>query len=166
MGQTADQLRNQVDQKRQEATDKIEQIEQQVAHTAEQVKDQLNWRHQVEEKPLLAVGIALVGGMLLGGAIGGGNNDHGSSNSSGGGNDKAYYGGSQSSGISGAIRKAAKSSGFEDTMHGVTSAALATAGDRLKDLAHQYFPNVMDKMESEQSSSSASVPRSTSLSAD
>lgn len=141
MGQTADQLRQEVDQKREEASSKIEQIEQHVADTAQQVKQSLDWRHQVEEKPLVALGAALLGGVLLGGVIGGGDkgSSHGGNGSGGSGSD--------SGGITNAIRNAAKSSGIEETVQHFAGAALGALGDRLREVTEQSFPGIIDKIQ-------------------
>ena len=53
--QKIDQVENQVMSKAQEIETKV------VGDKGQQVKAQVDWRHQVEERPLLAVGAALVG---------------------------------------------------------------------------------------------------------
>jgi len=148
MGQTADQLRDQVDQTRENATQKIEQIEQHVGQTADKVKEQLDWRHQVEERPLMAVGAALVGGMILGGLVGGNGHGHESHNQirSSDRNDYRFDGGSSTGVVSGALRNAAKTSGFEETVQHVATAALSTFGDRLRDAAEHNLPGLAEKM--------------------
>lgn len=65
MGQTADQLRQELDQKRRDLTHDVSQIE-------EKVKSTFDWQQQVEHNPLLATGLAVVGGFLLGNMLGGG----------------------------------------------------------------------------------------------
>jgi ElaB/YqjD/DUF883 family membrane-anchored ribosome-binding protein len=113
---SADSLRHRT-QKRDDASQKIDQIENQVMSKAQeietkvsdkvkQVKAQVDWRHQVAERPLLAVGAALVGGMLLGGITGKG--DHHASSQPSGGAQISH----DSSGVTNAVRKAARQSGL------------------------------------------------------
>jgi len=146
MGQTADQLRDEVDQAREAATQKIEDIEQKVASAAEQVKEQFDWRHQVDDHPLVAVGAAFIGGMALGGLTGGGDRHDGhdqgysSSQSSGVRYQSVQHNESHGGGLSGmtdAIRNAAKSSGFDDAIHHVADAALGSLGERIRNFADQ-----------------------------
>jgi len=147
MGQTADQLRDQVDQTREDATEKIQQIEQQVSQTADKVKEQLDWRHQIEERPLLAVGAALVGGMILGGLTGGDGHPRETHYQPGSAarNDYRFDGGSHG-GVGAALRNAAKTSGFDETVQHVATAALSTFGDRLRDVAEHNFPGLAEKL--------------------
>jgi hypothetical protein len=123
MGETADQLRQEVDRKREDAGQKIDAIEQRVSDTAarvqegvaqtteqvkatvqqsvegamsavgdttqqvaeqvkqttqqvtEQVKANFDWQKQIEERPLVMLGAAMLGGFVLGSLTGGGNDD-------------------------------------------------------------------------------------------
>jgi hypothetical protein len=155
MGQTADQLRDEVDQAREAATQKIEDIEEKVTNAAEQVKEQFDWRRQVDNHPLTAVGAALVGGMVLGGLTGGGDHhdghDHGySSSQSSGARYQSVQHNESHSGISGmtdAIRSAAKSSGFDDAIHHVADAALGTLGERIRHYADEMLSGSSSKRE-------------------
>src|SRR5215210_3397390 len=127
MGESTDQLRQEVDQKRDDASQKTEQMEEQVTTTAQQVeqkvmdtrqqiedkvtgtvqqvKDRIDWRGQVEERPLVAVGVALLGGAVLAGVLKGGDNESHHART-----------GTAGSGVGNAIRRAARDSGFEDTI--------------------------------------------------
>jgi len=166
MGQTADQLRDQVDQTRDDASQKIEQIEHQMSQTAEKVKEQLDWRHQVDERPLMAVGAAMIGGMILGGLVGG-HDGHAHENhyqyqpGSAARNDYRFEGGTPR-GVSGAIRNAAKASGFDETVQHVATAALSTFADRLRDAAEHNLPGLADKLHAStgQSASAATATMS------
>jgi ElaB/YqjD/DUF883 family membrane-anchored ribosome-binding protein len=151
MGETTDQLRQQVEQKREDASQKIDQIEQQVMNkaqdieskvsdTAQQVKAQMDWRHQVEERPLMAVGAALVGGMLLGGIVGKGN-DHQSTQQIAG--KQASHGG----GVTDTVRKAAKDSGLDNAVENFANAAFGMIGERMREMTDRTFPGMLDKVQ-------------------
>ena len=151
MGETTDQLRQQVDQKREDASQKIDQIEQQITSkaqdletkvqdTAQQVKAQMDWRHQVEERPLIAVGAALVGGILLGGIMGKGNG-HQASQQSG---VPASPGG----GVTDTVRKAARESGLDDAVENFANAAFGMLGERMREMTDRSFPGMLDKVQS------------------
>ena len=58
MGQTADQIRDEIDNQRQELGDNLQQLEQ-------KVKETVDWRAQFEQKPMLGIGIAFGAGLLL-----------------------------------------------------------------------------------------------------
>jgi hypothetical protein len=137
MGETTDELRQAVDNKRDDAAQKIDQIEQRVGETANHMKESLDWRRQVEEKPLVAVGAAFFGGMMLGGVLGGGN-----------GHDQQpkqppqWQSAAAGAGLGGAIRKAAKSSGLEDSFNEMTSNLFSTISDRMKQMTSEKFPSL------------------------
>lgn len=164
MGETTDQLRQQVDQKREDASQKIDQIEQQVmskaqnietkvSDTAQQVKAQMDWRHQVEERPLMAVGAALVGGMLLGGIVGKGNQSQSSQQIGGHAN--------QGGGMTDTVRKAAKESGLENAVENFANAAFGMIGERMREMTDRTFPGMLDKVQnaaSRVSDSSSTTP--------
>jgi hypothetical protein len=199
MGQTADELRQEIDGKRQDATDKIEQLEQkvtgaadQVMQTKDQVKDQVmqtkeqvvdtvtqakeqvmqfDWRKQVDEKPLVALGAAFIGGIVVGGMFGGDDDDrnryrsgtapsYGSTAPYGAGPNYPAIGESGSSARSGggglmaSIRNAAKSTGLVDTINGMTSSFMSTLSDRVKQVANDTFPGMADKLQSQSGASS------------
>jgi hypothetical protein len=158
MGTTADDLREQVDANRSSAEDKINKIEQQVTEqaqaiqekvsgagemiqekvtdTAQQVKEQFNWRKQVDDRPLVAVGAAMIGGMLLGKMMGGdGGNSHRHAP------DAPHSGAGMMAGggmIAGALQNAFQKSGLSDqletTMHDLFSTVTSRMKDMTKDL--------------------------------
>jgi ElaB/YqjD/DUF883 family membrane-anchored ribosome-binding protein len=161
MGQTADQLREEVDQKREDAAQKIEQIQakvegatQQVKDTVEdakqQVKDTFDLRKQIEEKPLVALGAALVGGFVLGGMMSG-DDDRGGHHH--------YYGGSQRSdpgatvsysantnaspGVKQHLRSAVKSSGIEDTLNEMVSSFMGQLGERVRAVSQESLGSIL-----------------------
>ena len=153
MGETADQLRQQVDQKRDDASQKIDQIEQQVmgkaqeiehkvSDTAQQVKAKMDWRHQVEERPLLAVGAALIGGMLIGGLTG---KDDG--RDSGPRATSSHATEHSRGGVTNAVRNAARESGLEDSIQNFASAAFGQLGTKMRDMTERTFPGMLDKVQ-------------------
>jgi ElaB/YqjD/DUF883 family membrane-anchored ribosome-binding protein len=155
MGETADQLRRQVDQKRDDASQKIDQIEQKVmgkaqeiegkvSDTADQVRTQMNWRYQVEEHPLISVGAAMVGGMVLGSMMGKDEGHHQSSQDVHVTQRDMHRGG----GIGESVRKAARSSGLDDSVQNFASAAMGMLGERMRDMTERTFPGMLDKVQS------------------
>jgi ElaB/YqjD/DUF883 family membrane-anchored ribosome-binding protein len=189
MGQTTDELKANVDSSREAATQKIEaiqdqvmdtvhQAEQKVTDTAQQVKEKLDWRTQVEQRPLMAIGAAFIGGVVLSSILSDDDDDtrryrsgiapsYGSQ--SWAGNQAAYgsastYGvgpsypsigdsgsaarnGGSGMGLMGSIRKAARTSGFEDTLNNMTSSFMSTMTDRLRQMADEAFPGMGEKLQ-------------------
>jgi ElaB/YqjD/DUF883 family membrane-anchored ribosome-binding protein len=161
MGQTTDELKANVDSSREAASQKIEaiqdqvmetvhQAEQRVTDTAQQVKEKLDWRTQVEQRPLMAVGAAFIGGILLGNITGkdGGSGQHQyrgdyASPSSGA---SSMQSGGQMSGLSSSIRNAAKDSGLDDTIQSLANGVFTMLGDRVKGMAEQYAPGIANQM--------------------
>ena len=150
MGETADQIRDQVDQAREQATDKIVQLEQQVSNATQQVKDNLDWRHQVEERPLVAMGVALVGGMLFGSITGGNGKSSHSSNSSSS---------SSGGGLGGVVRKAAASAGIEAKVESYAHDFFNSLSKRVGDVASEAFSGLSNSTEPTKVSQSPSVSR-------
>jgi hypothetical protein len=217
MGQTADELRQEIEAKRQDASDKIEQLEQkvtgatdqvmqtkdQILETKDQVKDQVmevkdqvvesvaqakdqvkeqvtqfDWRKQVDEKPLVALGAAFIGGVVLSSVLSDDDGDtrryrsgiapsygshswagnqasYGSASTYGvgpsypsiGDSGSAARNGGSGMGLMGSIRKAARTSGFEDTVNNMTSSFMSTMTDRLRQMADEAFPGMGEKLQ-------------------
>jgi len=154
MGETADQIRRQVDQKRDDASQKIDQIEQKVmgtaqqiegkvTETADQVKSQMNWRYQVEEHPLMSVGVAMVGGMMLGNMMGKDDHQYRSSPDVHVSQQSMHQGG----GMGESIRKAARNSGLDNTVQNFASAAFGMIGERMREMTERTFPGMLDKVQ-------------------
>jgi ElaB/YqjD/DUF883 family membrane-anchored ribosome-binding protein len=187
MGQSTDQIRQEIDHKRADAAGKIDQLQSQVVGTAdemrsnvqdtaeqvidqvkgtvdqtvESVKQNLDLRQQIEERPLMSLGVALVGGFLLGGLTGGGG---GGGHQQGGyqysGNNNPQYGEQrqysshqQPGGLSHGLRTAAQKTGIEDTISNAAAALLGSVTDQLKNTLDQNFPGFADKMSTAQDSS-------------
>jgi len=168
MGETADQLREEVSAARDQAAEKIEMIEQKVGEATQQVKDKFDWRRQVDDNPLLAVGAAMIGGMALGMMTGGGDDSsdrhHQSPYASMSGSG-AY--GRQSNGGGGLgqmLRNTAKSSGFEDSIQSMSSAIMSAMTDRVREFADKAMPGAGDKLGAGSTSGSQNDWRSSSSS--
>jgi ElaB/YqjD/DUF883 family membrane-anchored ribosome-binding protein len=172
MGQSSDQIRQEIDQHRDDAAGKIDQLKDQVQgtaddmrgqvqdtaeqvvdqvkgtvdHTIESVKQNMDFKQQIEERPLVALGAALVGGFLLGGMMGG---DSGRSQS---GSRQEYSSGtpvgeSRSGGVTSGIRGAVQRSGLEDTISSAAAALMGSVTDQLKGTLDKNFPGFADKMD-------------------
>jgi len=190
MGQSADQIRREIDQSRVAAGEKIDVLQGQVQGTAQEVKDSvqgttekvvedlkgtvdetvesvrqsLDLRHQIEQRPLLSLGIALVGGFLVGGMTGnGGQQQHGQypsyqypeagQSGSYSGQNGNYSGSSKGpSAVSQGIRSAVQKTGLEDTISDAAAALIGSVTDQFKSTLNQNFPGFADKMNNAQSS--------------
>lgn len=164
MGQSSDQIRQEIDQKRTDAASKIDALKDQVQGNADEVRGQvedtvdqvregvqgtvedtietvkqnIDLQRQMEERPLVALGAALVGGFVLGGLLGGGGQQSHSGGSSSGG------------GASSAIRGAAHKSGLEDTISNAAAALMGNVTEQFKGTLDRNFPGFADKMSSAQ----------------
>lgn len=155
MGQSSDQLRQEIEQHRSDASQKIDDLEARVQDTATQAREQakgmvedtiqtakesFDFQKQVEERPLVALGVAFVGGMMLGGITGGGNQQ---SSSGQGGSQQGQGGG-------GTLRQAAQRSGLDDTISNAVAALLGSVTDQFKSTLDQNFPGFSSKMDTAQ----------------
>jgi ElaB/YqjD/DUF883 family membrane-anchored ribosome-binding protein len=179
MGQSSDQIRQEIDQHRDDAAGKIDQLKEQVQgtaddmrgqvqdtaeqmvnqvkgtvdHTVEAVKQNMDLKQQIEERPLVALGAALVGGFLLGGMMGGGSG-HGQSSS-----HREYSSGTPvgesrtGGGVRSGIRSAVERSGLEDTISSAAAALMGSVTDQLKNTLDQNFPGFATKMDTAKGSS-------------
>jgi len=161
MGQSSDQIRQEIEQHRSDAAQKIDDLEMRVQDTATQARDQakgmvedtiqtakesFDFRKQVEERPLVALGVAFVGGLMLGGITGGSSNGGGS-----GPQASAAYGGShQRHGAGGTLRQAAQRSGLEDTISNAAAALLGSVTEQFKSTLDRNFPGFSEKMDTAQ----------------
>jgi ElaB/YqjD/DUF883 family membrane-anchored ribosome-binding protein len=155
MGQTADELRQEIDAKRQDASQKIGQIEEKVTGTADQVREQVaqtfDWRHQVQERPLTAVSAAFIGGIVLSSVLSRDDDEPRADHRRGGSYKTVRYGerafANKSGGVMDAVRNAARSSGLEDTINSMAGAMMSSVSDRMKQVAEQSFPGMADKLQ-------------------
>jgi ElaB/YqjD/DUF883 family membrane-anchored ribosome-binding protein len=193
MGQSADQIRREIENNRDSAAQKIDQLQSQVQGTAEElrtgvqdtadqvisqvkgtvdqtvesVKESMDIRQYIEQRPLLSLGVALVGGFVLGGVTGGGNGQQHRSHYSGGYPQSGYsysgtpYAGSpntgqytpggsshQSSAMSNGVRAAIQKTGLEETVSNAAAALIGSLTDQLKTTLDQNIPGFAEKMDS------------------
>jgi ElaB/YqjD/DUF883 family membrane-anchored ribosome-binding protein len=154
MGQSSDQLRQEIEQHRSDASQKIDDLEARVQDTAIQAREQakgmvedtiqtakesFDFRKQVEERPLVALGVAFVGGLMLGGITGGGQQT-----------SSGQSGSQQSRRASGTLRHAAQRSGLEDTISNAAAALLGSVTEQFKSTLDQNFPGFSQKMDTAQ----------------
>lgn len=168
MGQSPDQIRQEIDQKRTDAADKIDQLQNQVQGTTEHVRDQvqesveqvvdqvkgsvdetvqqvkqsMDFQKQIEERPLVMLGVAMVGGFLLGG-MGGGNHQQQTGHASTSSHDQRFIHGAAAGGIRTALQK----SGLEETISNAAAALMGSVTDQLKGTLDRNFPGFADKMQ-------------------
>jgi hypothetical protein len=176
MGQSSDQIRGEIDQKRADAAEKIDQLQNQVQGTAddmrtqvqdtadqvketaeqivegakatvdetvESIKENMDLRQQIEERPLVALGVALVGGFLLGGMSGNGGGHHHAPSPSMGSNGSTGFVGTN-------LRSALRQSGLDEMIENAGAAMLGTVTDQLKGVLDRNFPGMADKMQTAQ----------------
>lgn len=184
MGKSSDQLRQEIDQQRDDAGAKIDRLQQQVegqiedtrdqvVDTAEQVREEakaavtdtvdsvkqsienLDIERHVQERPLVSVGAALLGGFLLGAVLGGDDDHHrrsggyGAAGSMSGGQSHDHGGPDlpDMSGMMHGIRSAAKKSGLEDTVSNAAAAIMGSVTEQIKGVLDQSFPGFSEKLD-------------------
>lgn len=180
MGKSSDQLREEIDAQRAEAGEKIDQLQhqvqdqiedtrQQVTETATHVREEaqamvtdtvdtvkksvedFDFEQMVQQRPLVSVGVAMLGGVLLGSMLGG--DDHQRSHHHAGATYDAgsvSYGsrsGNGGAGIGSTLRSAAQKSGLEDTISNVGAALMGTMTEQLKNMVDQNFPGFSEKLD-------------------
>lgn len=166
MGQSSDQIRQEIDQKRTDAAQKIDELQAQVMTTTDQlreqaqgvvddsiqtVKDTLDVRQQIEQHPLLSLGVALAAGFALGGMTAGDRRQHRDHRpmpqpSSGASNGGAL--GAGASGIASTLRDVAHKSGLEETLSSAAAAFVGTVTEQVKETLDRTFPGFGEKMQS------------------
>ncbi len=173
MGQSADQIRQEIDANRSDAGQKIDELQGQlqgqadhmqqqakdtVDHARDQVQDTVHtavesvqnfdYQQQIQDRPLLSAGVALIGGFVLGGMMGGG--DGGNQQHSSGGSSQSS--GQQGRGMGSQIRSAAQKSGLEDTFSNAAAALMGSFTEQLKGTLNSNFPGFSEKMDTAQGS--------------
>lgn len=168
MGQTADQLRQELDQKRRDLTRDVDRIE-------EKVKSTFDLNSQVQQNPLLATGLAVLGGFLVGNIVGGGEKSKDTASrdwqrsssapsySAGGyapssstysqttehtsGRHEAHSGPSLIDGVKESFRRGSGGGNVEDMVSNMTAAITAMLVDKARDLLDSNLPGFADKYE-------------------
>lgn len=181
MGQSTDQIRQEIDMNRQNAADKIDQIQSQIENTADQlrsgvqdsaqqVRDQvkgtiddtvetmkqsMDMRQQIEERPLVALGAALVGGFVLGGLMGGDDHERPRgeyTRHDGNGRDRYPSSSQQGGSLGHTIRSAMQKTGLDDTISNAAAALIGSVTDQVRETIDRNFPGFSDKMQTAQHS--------------
>ena len=144
MSKSADEIRAEIERDREDAAERIDQLEERLQDTADDVrrearytvdevrdeaqdvvnnavdsvKETLDIQHQVQERPLVAVAGAMVGGYLVGSMM----------------SDSGDSGGGQSSGPSMGerLQKTAKESGLLDTLQNFAAALVGSYAEEVK----------------------------------
>jgi hypothetical protein len=140
MDQTADQLRHELGRERNGLTRDVDRIE-------EQVKSSFDVKRKIDENPLLAVGLAVAGGFLLGAMVGGKQR-----RASGAG--ASWSGPAAGPGIAGAVRAGLTESlrrgagtSVDDALTTITAALTAVLTDQAKELLDRNLPGFADRYE-------------------
>lgn len=168
MGQTADELKNQIENQRQELGDNLQQLE-------EKVRSTVDWRTQFEQKPWAGVGLAFGGGFLLSMLMPSGGGGGSSSSSASGGSksqspnymanyrvtdDSQRWGQMGSSGTSPSSSSMSFSSGgskskssspemteVTETLENIRGAVMGMAATRLRSFLAEAVPGFEDEYE-------------------
>ncbi len=150
MGPTASQIRQELDDHRDDAAGRLaelenrvtavteqarteveettDQIRSQVEDAKEQVKQTFDLKYQLKENPLVAVGGGLLLGFLLGGGLSGG----GGGNGSGGNRGSAPKSNDLGGHLRASLMQSAKSSGLSDTVSAGGSALVSEVTKSVK----------------------------------
>lgn len=186
MGQSSDELRQEIDMRRHDAERKINDLQQTVQGTADDLKsqardtvdevrgqvqgtvDQVRGQVQstvedtmrtvtenvdierfVQERPLVSLGAALIGGFVLGGLIGDGDDSsssraHGSTGETGG---VSTHSGSGGSSLGHSVRKMIRETGLEDTFSNAAAAMMGSFTEQLKQTMDRNMPGFATKMD-------------------
>lgn len=187
MGQSSDELRQEIDMRRQDAERKINDLQQTVEGTAEDLKTQardtvdevrgqvqntvdevrgqvqgtveetmrtvtenVDIERFVQERPLVSLGAALIGGFVIGGLIGDGEDSgpsrsHGSSTGETGG--VSTHGGSAGGSLGHSVRKMIRDTGLEDTFNNAAAAMMGSFTEQLKQTMDRNMPGFATKMD-------------------
>lgn len=121
-----------------------EQVSGAVDDTIQSVKENVDLRKTIEERPLLALGAALIGGFVLGGLTGGDNNGQHQYQGAG---TSSHASGGPGSQLGQGLRAAIQKTGIEDTLSSAAAAFVGSLGDQLKDTLDRNMPGFADKME-------------------
>jgi hypothetical protein len=160
MGETPDQIERHIYEKRSELGENINELQ-------EKVKRTVDWRSQVEERPMTMIGLAFGGGVLLSLLFGGGGSRRRSRNWSTERSRRqsrtGEYGSSQYrlSEYGGSSRMQDRENPADSTWKSIRNSLLAVAGTRVGDVIEQVLPGFQEhyrRRQSERSSGSTSRP--------
>lgn len=144
MGEKPDQIERHIYEKRNELGENIHELQQ-------KVKTAVDWRAQVEQRPLAMIGIAFGGGLLLSMLLSGGRKSYRSSRRWRRERQRSEYGGST------------RTQDWEDktnsTWDNIRSAVLAVATTRLGSVLEELLPGFQDQYKKRQYQGSSSGSR-------
>lgn len=193
MGQTSDELRQEIDQHRQNAAEKIDALQGQVQGTADdlkhqaqdtvdQVKDtvqgtvddavekiqEIDLEGMIRERPMVALGVGLIGGMVVGGMMrnGGGSgssqrsNYKASSTSSGSNTDSGESLTDKMGDMTDTLKKMYHDSGLEDAINTAASSAMGALTAQITGVVERNLPGAQ-KSNDVRSGSGTTAPEST-----
>ena len=176
MGQSADQLREEIDQKRQDAAQKIDAIETRVTETVEQARDTVTETVQMAKDTVEGIPtkvkdtmtetvqtakeqfdlkrqvaerpLAAVGAAVAAGFLLGrmGGGGGGSSRGTGFSAYDGAAGGAAAGGMMGMVRDAAQRSGLDETLNRAATELMETVTERVRSTLGQSFPGLADKL--------------------
>jgi ElaB/YqjD/DUF883 family membrane-anchored ribosome-binding protein len=180
MGKSSDEIRQEIDEQRADAGQKIDHLEHQIQGNVEHARDQVmdtadqvrgeakalvndtvdtvkenfDLHQQIQERPLVSAGAALVGGFLLGSMMSG--DDHhrqtsgyraGGETTGGGQHTGGHHNGG---GLTSGIRSAAEKSGLDETVSNAAAALMGSVTEQLKHMLDQSFPGFSEKLDTAQ----------------
>jgi regulator of protease activity HflC (stomatin/prohibitin superfamily) len=141
--ETAEHVQDVVHQVREQAQGTVDDTIQTVKDNIENI----DFQQQVQQRPLLAVGAAFIGGIVLGKMTSG---DHHTQH-----RESAYQGYAPKSdndgaGITGGVRQAVQRSGLDETLSNAAAALMGSVTEQLKSSLNSSFPGFADKLASAQ----------------
>lgn len=176
MGQSSDELRQEIDMRRHDAERKINELQQTVQGTADDLKTQardtvdevreqvqgtveetmrtvtehVDIERFVQERPLVSLGAALIGGFVLGGVIGdgdGGRSSHASGGSTGETGGVSTHASSGGGSLGHSVRKMIRDTGLEETFNNAAAAMMGSFTEQLKQTMDRNMPGFATKMD-------------------
>jgi len=111
------------------------------------IKENVDIRQQIEDRPIVALGAALFGGYLLGHLLSDdGSHGHQPPTTA----QSVGMASAPGNTIRGSIRTAAEKSGLEEMIANTSTALLGSVTDQLKGILDRNFPGFTDKLQSHQ----------------
>lgn len=160
--QVADTVTHVKDEAQAMVTDTVDSVKQ----TVETSLQDIDLEKMVQDRPLVAVGAAMLGGFLLGSMMGGdGGSQHQFSGSHSSGASTTGSG-SSATGLGSSLRSAAQKSGLEDTLSNAGAALVGSLTEQLKGMMDSSFPGFSEKLDSAQQQSGSFKEKATAAQQD
>jgi|GEM_PF-2119136 len=160
MEDTSEQLRNQVKEGAEQVQATAEHVREQVqgtvedtVETAKQTIENIDFKQQVQQRPLLSVGAAFFGGMMLGKLTNGhdnGQHSHSSFQQPYQQQSASSHATHQSNGLVEGVRGAVQKSGIEDLISNATAALIGQVADQARTTIDRSFPGFSEKVQTVQ----------------